>query len=204
MVQPAQSRHVINRNKAAQCSPPLPWIPSIEKRIPPNHPLKGSQIPKDHTLHQLNGGCAVLNSGKVSSRTPRPHQRLTLLHLYSPPQALARFPIAVPIQIGVPLAEEFLGALVGANLPAAVMATTWEEELRSGSTVLGCCGPIAAAAMAEIPGPLNAPWNRPGALAKPVGDRWAAATSAGTPANPQPSSLPRASAPPPGSAPSAA
>ncbi len=69
----------------------------------------------------------------------------------------------------MPLAQQLLGASVGANLPAAVMATTWEEELRSRSAVLGCRGPIAAAAMAEIPGPLNAPWNRPDALAIELG-----------------------------------
>ena len=31
------------------------------------------------------------------------------------------------------------------------------------------CGPIAPAAMAEIPGPLNAPWNGPDALAIELG-----------------------------------
>jgi hypothetical protein len=43
----------------------------------------------------------------------------------SPPQALACLPVPVAIQVGVPLAQQHLGLVVGADLAAPVPALAW-------------------------------------------------------------------------------
>lgn len=59
--------------------------------------------------------------------------------------------ISIALQVGVPLPQQSLGLGVGADLPAAVAATT-REAIPRGTSALECCGPIAPAAMAKIPG----------------------------------------------------
>ena len=72
----------------------------------------------------------------------------------SPAQALAGFTVPIDIEIGVPLAQEHLGLGVGADLAAAVPTTSrWWSSC--GDSAPACSGPVAAAAVAKIPGPLD-------------------------------------------------
>jgi len=63
----------------------------------------------------------------------------------------------------VPLAQKLLGAGVGADLAAAIAATTGDGG--SGAAPLRSCRPVAAAPMPEVPGPLDAAWLGPHPLA---------------------------------------
>lgn len=74
------------------------------------------------------------------------------LYLYPPEnqsaQGFTSFPIGVAVEIGMPLAEQFLGAGIGADLPAALAVTTRCDAIGDHGS---------AEVPAEVPGACDAP-----------------------------------------------
>jgi hypothetical protein len=75
-------------------------------------------------------------------------------------QALAGLPVAVAVQIGVPLTQQLLGAGIGADLLAAIAAATGRGAIRDHSS---------AAPMAEVPRAGDATLLLPHPIAVPAG-----------------------------------